>query len=287
MARPVGAGQALEGGPSVGAGVVVLERGAQHAFMLSYPADDPADQSRQSSARPVSTSRSPPAFAQHAFAVARGEFDQRVEIGVLAFEPAVEGADGGADLPAQRLDRQFREAVGAQQLRAGLEQGGRGFAAALLARRGHAGEVEFGRSRRHPELASPSEVIIIIIRIMVFGNVAAAARARAVATAGGPADQPRPHTQGRKAWRQEAQNRSAARSTRRLPARNRGGRRRRSRPRARPIFSSCCSTTWDSPISVATARRSKRRPSTNSPQRACATRAFTPPRCVRPRARRC
>jgi 1-acyl-sn-glycerol-3-phosphate acyltransferase len=43
----------------------------------------------------------------------------------------------------------------------------------------------------------------------------------------------------------------------------------------------------DSPISAATARRSGRRPSTGSPPKACAIRVFTPPPCVRRRARRC
>ena len=63
--------------------------------------------------------------------------------------------------------------------------------------------------------------------------------------------------------------------------------RRKAARRARPISSSCCSTTSASPISAAMARRSGRRPSTSLPPKACATRASTPPRCVRPRARRC
>src|SRR6185503_5663002 len=107
-------------------------------------------------------------------------------IGILALEPAVEGADGGADLSAQRVDRQFRKAVRAQHLRAGLKQRGRGLAAALLPRRGYAGKVEFGRSL-HPELASPFEIIIIIIWIMVFGN----ARPAHAVGPGEPADQSR------------------------------------------------------------------------------------------------
>ena len=83
---------------------------------------------------------------------------------------------------------------------------------------------------------------------------------------GEPADQPRSLPEnGRKAWRQAAQNRSAARSARRSPAQNPGGRRRRSRRRARRTSWSCCSTMSASPISAATARRSRRRPSTGSP----------------------
>jgi hypothetical protein len=83
---------------------------------------------------------------QPAFAVTRSQRHQGIEIGVLALEPAVEGADGGADLPAQRVDRQFRKAVRAQHFRAGLQQGSRGLAAALLPRGGDAGKVEFGQS---------------------------------------------------------------------------------------------------------------------------------------------
>ena len=101
--------------------------------MVSDPADRPTDEEAAEFGE-VGIDQSP-VFLHPGLptsAVARGKFDQRIEIGVLAFEPAVEGADGGADLPAERVDRQFREAVRAQHLRAGLKQGGRGLAAALL-----------------------------------------------------------------------------------------------------------------------------------------------------------
>jgi len=191
-----GARQGLEGRPPVRPGVVVLKCGAQHAFVVSDPADGPAD---EEAAELGEIGVGQPLVFRHpgqpAFAITRGKRHQRIEIGVLALEPAVEGADGGADLTAQCLDRQFRKAVRPQHLRAGPEQGGHGLAAALLPRRGHAGEVEFSRSL-HPELASPFELIIMIIRIMVFGN-ARSARCREPRE---PLDQPRSHPKnGRKA----------------------------------------------------------------------------------------
>ena len=82
--------------------------------MVAYPADGPAD---EEAAEFGEIGIGQPIVLLHprqpAFAVARSELHQGIEIGVLALEPAVEGADGGADLPAQRLDRQFRKAVGA------------------------------------------------------------------------------------------------------------------------------------------------------------------------------
>ncbi|MGY3110160.1 phage terminase small subunit [Bradyrhizobium sp. LM6.9] len=67
---------------------------------------------------------------------------QRVEIGFLAFEAAVEGADGGTDFGAERFDRKLGEAAPPQHLRAGAQQRQRRLAAALLARRDDAGQVE-------------------------------------------------------------------------------------------------------------------------------------------------
>ena len=93
----------------------MLKGGAQHAFMVSDPADGAAD---EEAAELGEIGLGQPLVLLHprqpAFAVARGERHQGIEISLLALEPAVEGADGGADLPAQRLDRQFRKAVRAQ-----------------------------------------------------------------------------------------------------------------------------------------------------------------------------
>ncbi len=66
------------------------------------------------------------------FAIAGGKFDQRVEVGLLALEPAVEGADRGADLGAQGFDREFRQTAAAQHFGAGHEQRGGHLTAALL-----------------------------------------------------------------------------------------------------------------------------------------------------------
>ena len=130
--------------------------------------------SRQSPARSTSFNSSLSAISDSPrVAVARRELDQGVEIGLLAFEPAVEGADGCADLVAQRLDRQFGEAARPQHFGAGLQQRKRHLAASLLPRRRDAGKVEnLSRSdgTRHPThaLASPGVIIIMIIRIIDF-----------------------------------------------------------------------------------------------------------------------
>jgi hypothetical protein len=63
---------------------------------------------RQSAGRAASASLILRHARQHGLAVARGELDQRVEIGLLAFEPAAEGADGCADLGALRLTTDVR-----------------------------------------------------------------------------------------------------------------------------------------------------------------------------------
>ncbi len=68
----------------------------------------------------------------HDLAVASGQTQQCIEVGVLAFEPAVEGADGHVDLSAERLDRQFLKPMGAKHLGARMQQRGGGLAASLL-----------------------------------------------------------------------------------------------------------------------------------------------------------
>jgi hypothetical protein len=77
--------------------------------MLPDPADDPADQEAAERREGCIRQRLILRHArQHGLAVARGELDQRVEIGLLAFEPAAEGADGCADLGALRLTTDVR-----------------------------------------------------------------------------------------------------------------------------------------------------------------------------------
>jgi hypothetical protein len=84
----------------------MLERGAQHALMSPHPVGQSADQRRAEPGEvDIPEFRAGGDLRQPAAALARGEFDQGVEIRLLAFEPAVERADGRARLPAQSLDR--------------------------------------------------------------------------------------------------------------------------------------------------------------------------------------
>ncbi len=165
-ARGGGTRKRLEAGPFVGPGIVVLEGGAQHAFMGANPTGDPAHQHPAAGCEVgFFQQRVTGKLQQPAFAVTCRKLHQRVEVSLLAVEPAVERADGRADICAQRFDRQFAKAAGPQQFRAGLQQRKRGFAAAFLPRRRDAGQVELLRSRRHPGLRLP--IILIIIRIII------------------------------------------------------------------------------------------------------------------------
>ena len=108
------------------------ERGAQHALVVAHPGDDAADDDVAELVE-IRLGRRPPDFAEPLLAVARGKRHQCVEIGFLALEPAVEGADGGVDFGAERLDRQLGKASRPQHVGAGAQQRQRRLAAALLA----------------------------------------------------------------------------------------------------------------------------------------------------------
>src|SRR5450631_3103249 len=122
--------------------------------MLSHPADDAADQEGAELGKAGILQwlllRHP---RQQALAVAGRQSDQGVEVGFLAFEPAVERADGGANLGAQGVDRQFGEAALSQHVGARPQQRGRHLAASLLPGRRDAREIQIDRSRLHPDIA--------------------------------------------------------------------------------------------------------------------------------------
>ena len=75
----------------------------------------------------------PPSFDDEAL--------ERVDEGILAFEPGIERPDGGAAARAKRLDRKAVEILILQQRQAVVHQPDDKFAAALLLRRSQAGDL--------------------------------------------------------------------------------------------------------------------------------------------------
>ena len=71
--------------------------------VVAHPDDDAADDDPAQLVE-IGRGRRAPDVAEPLLAVACSERHQRVEIGLLALEAAVEGTDGDADFSAERFD---------------------------------------------------------------------------------------------------------------------------------------------------------------------------------------